>query len=86
MKLQWQVTDYQSLMLPLLKIASDGAEHRISDVTRLLAKELALTVADAAEMLPSGKPTIFSNRAHWAKTYMAQPGWNLALTAVLKAP
>jgi restriction system protein len=45
------IPDYQSLMLPLLKIASDGAEHRISDVTGLLAKKLNLTDAEAAEML-----------------------------------
>jgi restriction system protein len=66
------IPDYQSLMLPLLKIASDGAEHRISGATTLLEKKLGLTDAETVEMLHSGKQTIFSNRAHWAKTYMAQ--------------
>jgi len=33
------IPDYQSLMLPLLMIASDGAEHRISDVVGQLAKK-----------------------------------------------
>jgi restriction system protein len=66
------IPDYQSLMLPLLKIASDGAEHRISDVTAVLAKKLGLADAETTEMLPSGKQTIFSNRVHWARTYMVQ--------------
>lgn len=33
------IPDYQRLMLPLLKIASDGAEHRISDATEQLGEE-----------------------------------------------
>lgn len=66
------IPDYQSLMLPLLKIAGDGAEHRISDVITLLGVQLKLSDAELSEMLPSGKQTIFSSRVHWAKTYMAQ--------------
>src|SRR5262245_22782301 len=66
------IPDYQSLMLPLLTMASDGTEHRISDVVEQLGKKLNLTDAEVAEMLPSGKQTLFSNRVHWAKTYMAQ--------------
>jgi restriction system protein len=66
------IPDYQSLMLPLLSIAGEGAEHRVGDVIEPLAKKIGLTDAEMAEMLPSGKQPIFSNRVHWAKTYMAQ--------------
>jgi restriction system protein len=66
------IPDYQSLMLPLLTITADGEEHRISDAVALLAKKLSLTDGEVAEMLPSGKQGLFSNRVHWAKTYMAQ--------------
>jgi restriction system protein len=66
------IPDYQTLMLPLVKYAADGKEHHIGDVIEPLAKQLGLTDAEQAEMLPSGKQTIFSNRVHWAKTYMAQ--------------
>jgi len=59
-------------MLPLLKYVGDGKEHRIGDVIDPLAKQLSVSDAEKAEMLPSGKQTIFSNRVHWAKTYMAQ--------------
>ena len=67
------VPDYQSLMLPVLKIASQG-EIRISDAVEKLASELGLTEQDRAELLPSGKQTTFSNRVHWAKTYLKQAG------------
>jgi hypothetical protein len=32
------IPDYQSLMLPVLKLASDGEEHRMSDVVDSLAR------------------------------------------------
>ncbi len=66
------IPDYQSLMLPVLKIASDGEEHRISDVVDRLATDFQLTEAEREELLPSGKQPTFNNRVHWAKTYLAQ--------------
>jgi restriction system protein len=66
------IPDYQSLMLPLLRLAEDGREHRIRDVIEPLGKELGLTQSDLDEMLPSGRQPIFNNRVHWAKTYLAQ--------------
>jgi restriction system protein len=66
------IPDYQSFMLPLLKLASDGREHRISDVIVALAKELGVGDADIAAMLPSGRQRVFYNRVHWAKTYLSQ--------------
>lgn len=67
------VPDYQSLMLPVLKEAAAG-EVRISDVVDVLGKKLGLTDDDLAETLPSGKQSTFSNRVHWAKTYLKQAG------------
>ena len=66
------IPDYQSLMLPVLKLASDGGEHRMSDVVNTLATQLKLTEAECDELLPSGKQAVFNNRVHWAKTYLAQ--------------
>lgn len=66
------IPDYQSLMLLVLKLASDGAEHRISDVVDALATQLKMTDAEREELLPSGKQPTFNNRVHWAKTYLAQ--------------
>ena len=66
------IPDYQSLMLPLLRLAEDGREHRIGDVIELLGKQIGLTQAELDEMLPSGRQPVFNNRVHWAKTYLAQ--------------
>jgi restriction system protein len=65
--------DYQSLMLPVLVHSSSG-EVRISDVVDRLADTLKLSDDDLAELIPSGKQTTFSNRVHWAKSYLKQAG------------
>jgi restriction system protein len=67
------IPDYQSLMLPVL-IASSNGEMRIGSVVDTLAEKLGLTPEERAELLPSGKQTVFSNRVHWAKTYLGKAG------------
>jgi restriction system protein len=67
-----KIPDYQTLMLPVLKIAGDGKEHRISEVVSQLGQDYKLTAAELDELLPSGKQTVFGNRVHWAKTYLSQ--------------
>ena len=47
------IPDYQSLMLPVLKLAGDGSEYRISDAIDTLASQLKLTEAEREELLPS---------------------------------
>jgi len=65
------IPDYQSLMLPVLAASSKG-EVRIGDVVEKLADEFKLTPEDRSELLPSGRQTVFSNRVHWAKTYLVK--------------
>lgn len=60
-------------MLPVLVAAGEG-EVRIGSVVEKLADALNLTPEQRAELLPSGRQTVFSNRVHWAKTYLAQAG------------
>lgn len=67
------IPDYQSLMLPVLVVSSEG-EVRISRVVDRLADQLGLTPEERSELLPSGKQTVFSNRVHWAKTYLNKAG------------
>lgn len=67
------IPHYQTLMLPVLRIASVG-EVSIRDCIDRLASEFKLTDEERAELLPSGKQTVFANRVHWAKTYMAKAG------------
>jgi len=67
------IPDYQVLMLPVLLSSSKG-EVRIGEVVEELADQLGLSPEERSELLPSGKQTVFSNRVHWAKTYLAQAG------------
>jgi restriction system protein len=67
------VPDYQSLMRPVLEACAQG-EIRIGDIVDQLANRLGLTPEERSELLPSGRQTLFSNRVHWAKTYLAKAG------------
>lgn len=68
------IPDYQTLMLPILKAATDGGEHRVADVMEQLAQEFHLTQEERLQLLPSGRQTTFANRAGWAKSYLVQAG------------
>ena len=65
------IPDYQSLMLPVL-LASSKGEVRIGPVVDALADQLSLSSEDRSELLPSGQQTVFSNRVHWAKSYLSK--------------
>src|SRR5215469_3678432 len=67
------IPDYQSVMLPLLSIGSDGKEHQMREVIKALADEFQLTDAERAELLPSGN-RVFENRVYWARTYLKKAG------------
>lgn len=68
------IPDYQSLMLPLLKLASDSREYSVHEAVDILSQKLNLTQEEKEEMLPSGQQTIFFNRVGWAKTYLKKAG------------
>ena len=67
------IPDYQFLMLPVLREAARG-EVRISAVVEALADGLSLSPEDRTALLPSGKQSVFSNRVHWAKSYLSKAG------------
>lgn len=64
------IPDYQSLMLPLLKLVSDRQEHKYRDLIENLANEFQVTDEERKELLASGNQAIFDNRVGWAKTYL----------------
>jgi restriction system protein len=68
------IPDYQSLMLPLLKLVRDRQEHAFGEIIEALAKEVRLTEAERKEILPSGIQAKFDNRVGWARTYMKKAG------------
>lgn len=64
------IPDYQTLMLPLLKLAGDKNEHPIGEARDKLADFFNLSEAERNEFLPSGNQRIFDNRVGWARTYL----------------
>ena len=67
------VPDFQSLMLPVLKVLAGGAETPISDVRERVAVAAGLTPEDVRELYASGK-RVFANRINWAVTYLKHAG------------
>jgi restriction system protein len=61
------IPDFQTVMQPLLEIASNGKEHGLGDTRVALALVFKLTEQETKELLPSGRQAIFSNRGAWAK-------------------
>ena len=68
------IPDYQSLMLPLLRLVSDRQEHKYRDLIEKLATEFQVTDEERKELLASGNQAIFDNRVGWAKTYLKKAG------------
>jgi restriction system protein len=68
------IPDYQTLMLPVLKLAGSGGELRFRDMVENLAQEFQLTQEERGELLPSGTAFLFDNRVGWARTYLKQAG------------
>lgn len=68
------VPDFQSCMLPILKLAEDRQEHSLSESREVLAAHFGLTDDERSEMLPSGRQRRFDNRVAWAKVYLEQAG------------
>jgi restriction system protein len=66
------IPGYQEFMLPLVKMAADGEEHKINDAIDALADRFGLSAAEREIMLPSGTQTRLYNRVTWALTYMTK--------------
>lgn len=61
-------------MLPVLKLASDGKEHKFSQAVEELADKFNLSTEERSELLPSGSQAVFNNHVGWARSYLKQAG------------
>jgi restriction system protein len=66
------IPGYQLFMLPLLKLAADGQERRISEAIEALAEQFGISEQEKEAMLPSGTQTRLYNRVTWALTYLSK--------------
>lgn len=68
------IPDFQTTMLPFLKIANDDKERSVHDFVDSLSKEFNLSQDELDDLLPSGKQTRFFNRVSWVKTHLTRAG------------
>lgn len=67
------IPDFQTLMLPLIQLASDGKVHQFRNAVEAISERFKLTEAERTELMPSGPP-IFYNRLAWAKSHLKKAG------------
>ncbi len=70
------IPDYETLMLPLIRIAEANKGNEVSLLAAIgqLADEYKLTDEERKELLPSGGTFKFSSRVSWARTYLQKAG------------
>jgi restriction system protein len=68
------IPDYQTLMLPLLKIAGGGKVQTNREARDILAEQFKLTEDERKELLPSERQGVFDNRIGWARTFLKKAG------------
>ena|SRR2546428_5404346 len=68
------IPDFQTVMLPLLRLTADGVEHKLSDAMHALEDQFGLSEEERHTLLPSRTQTVIHNRVAWASTYMLKAG------------
>jgi restriction system protein len=68
------IPDFQSILLPLMRLCADGKEHAISETTEALADQFTLSDDERKALLPSGVQEVFRNRVAWAKSHLKMAG------------
>jgi len=68
------IPDYETIMLPLLKLTGDRKEHSGRETIDALAQAFGLTDEERRELLPSGRQSTFDSRVGWARTYLKKAG------------
>ncbi|MBZ4409527.1 restriction endonuclease [Myxococcus sp. XM-1-1-1] len=68
------IPDFQSAMLPILRLAQDGRDHTLRETVESIASEFKATEEERNELLPSGRQRRLHNRVGWAKTYLQKAG------------
>lgn len=69
-----QIPKHYEIHKPFLELLQDGLPHSLSDLNAQLAAYFKLDEVALAELLPSGRQTVFKNRIGWASTYLKKAG------------
>lgn len=68
------IPKYYEMHKPFLEFLKDGNKYSLKDLKLKMAEYFNLDDNDLAELLPSGRQTIFTNRIGWARTYLKKAG------------
>lgn len=68
------IPDFQTVMLPLMQLISDGKIHQFRNAVESIGEHFKLTEAEKAELIPSGGSSVFYNRLAWAKSHLKKAG------------
>lgn len=68
------IPDYQTVMLPLLKLVARQNQIALREARLIIADEFKLTDQEKTQLLPSGKQSVIYNRVGWACTYLHKAG------------
>jgi len=68
------IPDFQSIMLPLLKMAKDKKEHSLRSAVDYISDHFDLTEDERLVQIPSGTQKLIYNRTAWAKSHLLKAG------------
>ncbi|WP_378174914.1 restriction endonuclease [Aquimarina sp. SS2-1] len=68
------IPDFQTLMLPVLNILSDGSIKTKNELIKILADQYKLSEEDLKIKIPTGTMGLFRNRLGWTKSYLKNAG------------
>ncbi|MCS6801298.1 MAG: restriction endonuclease [Chloroflexota bacterium] len=66
------IPTYEAMLLPFLRLLEDGNDHTFAEVLEYLARHFALTPAERAALLSSGKERRFDYQVRWARTHLSK--------------
>jgi restriction system protein len=66
--------DFQSLMLPILRLLQNDQQYPLKNVLEALASHFNLSEEDLRIKVPSGQQPMFKNRITWALSYLKNAG------------
>ena len=67
------IPDYQTLMLPVLKLGATG-EIQLQEANEILSDQFKLSQEEREFLLPSGNMATIRNLVAWAITYLVKAG------------
>lgn len=65
---------YYEMQKPFLEYLKDGNNHTLKELKHYISGYFHLSEKELAELLPSGRQTVFVNRIGWARTYLKKAG------------